>query len=186
MIYKEKFKIAVTGAADENFCSKRAIELAKEVGKEIAKQGCVLVTGATTGTPHYAAHGAKEAGGISIGFSPASSALSHVKTYRLPIDAFDMIVYTGFGYAGRNLLMTRAADAIIVVSGRMGTLNEFTIAFEDEKPIGVLEGTGGLADEIRTIIKRPFRGKMNIIYSESPRVLVKNLIELMKKEKGRL
>ena len=52
----------------------------------------------------------------------------------------DLIMYTGSGYSGRNLQLTRTSDAVIVGCGRIGTLNEFTIAFEDNKPIGVLEG----------------------------------------------
>jgi hypothetical protein len=135
--------------------------------------------------PYFAAKGAKKAKGFSIGFSPAASEISHIKKYRLPADAFDVIVYTGFGYAGRNLLMTRAADAVIVVCGRMGTLNEFTIAFEDEKPIGVLVGSGGTADDIKKIIQRPYRGKVNIVYEREPKKLVKELIKLIKKEKKR-
>ncbi len=185
MAYKNRYKIAVSGAAEVHICSKEAIGLAKEVGKEIVRQGCILITGATTGIPNYAAIGAKDARGVSIGFSPAASEVSHIKKYRLPADAFDVIVYTGFGYAGRNLLMTRAADGIIVICGRMGTLNEFTIAFEDEKPIGVMLGSGGVADDIKDIVRRPFRGKMNIVYSKNPKELVKKLIQLIKKEKGR-
>lgn len=185
MVYKNKYKIAVAGAAEAHVCSKEAVGMAKETGREIVRQGCNLVTGATTGMPYYAAVGAKELKGVSIGFSPAASEISHIKKYRLPTDAFDVIVYTGFGYAGRNLLMTRAADGIVVVCGRMGTLNEFTIAFEDEKPIGVLLGSGGIADEIKDIVKRPFRGKMNVVYSKDPKDLVKKLIKLIKKEKGR-
>lgn len=180
-----KFKIAVAGAAETKICQKTAAKLAKEVGREIVRQKCVLVTGATTGIPYYAAKGAKEAKGISIGFSPAASELSHLKRYRLPVDAFDIIVYTGFGYAGRNLLMTRAADGVIVICGRMGTLNEFTIAFEDEKPIGVLIGSGGTADKIKDLVKGPFRGKKKIIYTTEPKKLVKELIQLIAKEKKR-
>lgn len=186
MKYKERYKIAVAGAAETEVCPACAVKLAQEIGKEIVKQGCILITGATTGIPYQSALGAKEAKGVSIGFSPAASAISHVKKYRLPTDAFDVIVYTGFGYAGRNLLMTRAADGVVVICGRMGTLNEFTIAFEDEKPIGVLEGSGGTADNIRNIVKRPFRGKMNTVYGREPRQLVEKLIKLIKKEKGRL
>jgi len=186
MVYKNKFKIAVAGAAETHVCSKAAIGLAEEVGKEIVRQGCIVVTGATTGMPHHAAIGAKKAKGLSIGFSPAATEIAHVKKYRLPYDAFDVIVYTGFGYAGRNLLMTRAADGVIIICGRMGTLNEFTIAFEDEKPIGVMSGSGGIADELKQIVKRPFRGRMNMIYSTEPKDLVKQLIKLIKKEKGRL
>jgi hypothetical protein len=177
------YKIAVSGAAQVDHCAKGAVEMAKEVGRELARQNCVLVTGATTGIPYYAAQGVKEAGGISIGFSPAISESAHVKTYRLPLDFFDLIVYTGFDYSGRNLLMTRAADAIIIICGRMGTLNEFTIAFEDQKPIGVLEGSGGTADRIRSFIVWPYRGKRKIIYEKDPRKLVNQLLELIKKDK---
>jgi uncharacterized protein (TIGR00725 family) len=179
------YKIAVAGAAETEICPKDAPKLAEEVGEEIVRQGCILITGATTGIPYYSAKGAKKAKGVSIGFSPAASESSHLRKYRLPADCFDVIVYTGFGYAGRNLLMTRAADGVIVICGRMGTLNEFTIAFEDEKPIGVLLGSGGTADKIKSIVQRPFRGKLNTIYESDPKKLVKELIKLIKKEKGR-
>lgn len=180
---EEKFKIAVSGAAQIDICQKNAARLTKEIGKEIIRQGCILITGATTGIPYYAAKGAKAAGGVSVGFSPAASRLSHLKKYKLPIDAFDIIVYTGFGYAGRNLLMARAANGIIVICGRMGTLNEFTIAFEDKKPIGVLVGSGGTADKIKGLVKGPFRGQKKIIYAKEPKKLVKELIQLIKKDK---
>ena len=178
-----KYKIAISGAAQTEICSKNAAKLAEEVGKEVSRQGCILITGSTTGIPYYSAKGAQKAGGVSIGFSPASSESAHIKTYRLPIDAFDLIVYTGFDYSGRNLLMTRAADGIIVICGRMGTLNEFTIAFEDKKPIGVLEGSGGTADIIKNLIKGPQRViKRKIVFDKDPKKLVKKLIDLMKKE----
>jgi uncharacterized protein (TIGR00725 family) len=179
---KNNLKIAVSGAARVNVCTKKAIKLAEEIGKEIVRQNSILITGATTGIPYYSAKGAKKVGGISIGFSPAASKVSHLKKYKLPIDVFDVIVYTGFGYAGRNLLMTRAADGVIIICGRMGTLNEFTIAFEDEKPIGVLLGSGGTADKIKEILKSPFRGRREIIYEKEPQKLVKKLIKLIKKK----
>jgi len=177
-----KYKIAVSGAAQTSICSKNAEKLAEEIGKEIAKQGCILVTGATTGIPYFSVQGLEEEGGVSVGFSPAASETAHRKKYRLPRIS-DIIVHTGFGYAGRNLLMTRAADAVIIICGRMGTLNEFTIAFEDQKPIGVLEGTGGTADIIRDLIKFPHRGKIKIVFEKDPKKLVEKLIKLMKRSK---
>ena len=182
---EHKYKICVSGAAELGCCSPNIKELGEALGKEIVEQGCVLLTGATTGVPYYAARGAKKAGGVSIGFSPAGSEREHTQTYKLPTDYFDLIVYTGFDYVGRNLILTKSADGVIIVCGRTGTLNEFTIAFEDEKPIGVMLGSGGTADKIKDIVKRPFRGKMNIIYSGNPKDLVKKLIQLIKKEKGR-
>lgn len=174
-----KYKICVSGAAETSHCAKNALMFTKEIGKEIAKHNCVLITGATTGIPYWASMGAKEGGGMSIGFSPAASQEAHIKTYRLPADTFDVIVYTGFNYAGRNLLMTRAADGVIVVCGRMGTLNEFTIAFEDQKPIGVLEGTGGTADMIKEIVAKTKRGSGKIVYDSNPKKLVEKLIKLI-------
>lgn len=191
--YIKKYKICVSGSAAfdtctpdhcaPGHCTPEAKELAKEVGKQIVKQGAILLTGATTGIPYWAAVGANEVNGISIGFSPASTEKEHVKVYRLPTDMFDVIVYTGFGYAGRNLILTRAADAVIVICGRMGTLNEFTVAFEDKKPVGVLKGSGGTADKIDFLFKGGYRGKKKIITNHDPEVLVRKLIAMVKKEK---
>lgn len=179
-----RYKIAVSGASQISPCIKNIKSLSKEIGREIARQNCILITGATTGVPYFAAQGCKKVGGMSIGFSPAASELSHKKVYKLPLDFFDLIVYTGFDYSGRNLLMTRASDGVIVVCGRMGTLNEFSIAFEDQKPIGVLEGSGGTADRIKELVRGPFRGRRRkIVYDKDPKRLVKRLIEFIKKEK---
>lgn len=178
-----KFKICVSGAAETAHCAPDALEKAKELGKEIVRHNGVVVTGATTGTPYWAAIGAKEEGGIVIGLSPAASEVEHVKEYKLPLDYHDLIIYTGFNYAGRNLLLTRSADAVIIVCGRVGTLNEFTIAFEDQKPIGILEGTGGTADIVRNLLPPLHREHKKIVYSHDPKELVEKLLKFVQKEK---
>jgi hypothetical protein len=169
-----KFKICVSGAAETGHCSSTALENSKELGREIARNNAVLVTGATTGVPLWAAIGAKEKGGISIGLSPAASESEHIENYKLPVDYFDLIIYT---------VLTRSSDAIIVSCGRMGTLNEFTIAFEDEKPIGVLTDSGGTADEIKEIVEKAKRGPGKIVYDSEPKTLVAKVLELARKEK---
>ncbi|MBW6431685.1 hypothetical protein K0A96_00695 [Patescibacteria group bacterium] len=181
-----KYKICVSGAANTDCCAVGAKEKTIKLGEEIVKQGGVLVTGATTGAPFWATVGTKKAKGFSIGMSPAATELEHVKKYRLPTNNFDMIVYTGFGYSGRNLMLTRSSDAVIIVCGRMGTLNEFTIAFEDRKPIGVLTETGGTADRIEEIVKSSKRGLGKIVYSSDPKELVSQVIALIKKEKAKI
>ena len=178
-----KYSFVVSGSADASVCEADAPKKAEELGREIVKNNGILFTGATTGMPYWSAKGAKEAGGISIGISPAASLASHVKTYRLPTDQFDYIMFTGFEYAGRNLMLTRMADAVIVVCGRMGTLNEFTIAFEDQKPIGVLTGTGGMADEIEYIVEKSHRKHGKIVYDADPKTLVERLIKLIDQER---
>ena len=179
-----KYKIAISGAAETGHCGPKALALTKELGAEVARQGAVLLTGATTGAPYWAAIGAKEAGGFVIGLSPATSETEHVKKYRLPVDYHDMIIYTGFGYSGRNLLLTRSADGVIVSCGRMGTLNEFTIAFEDSKPIGVLTSAGWMTDDIiRKIIEEAHRGSGKVVWDSDPKRLVGKVIALVRKEK---
>ncbi len=179
-----KYKICVSGAAETTHCDAGVLEAAYKIGQEIVKNNGVLITGATHGTPYWAAKGAKEAGGVSIGISPAASEAHHIKTYKLPYDYFDVIMYTGFEYSGRNLLLVRSSDAVIFVCGRMGTLNEFTIAFEDKKIMGVLEGSGGAADHIKEIVERSHRGEGKIIYDYDPIRLVHRVIEKIKEEKN--
>ena len=178
-----KYKFCVSGAAETGHCAPDALDKTKELGRQIVEQGAVLVTGATTGAPYWAAIGAKEAGGFVAGLSPASSESEHVKKYELPLDYHDIIIYTGFGYAGRNLLLTRSADAVLITCGRIGTLNEFTIAFEDNKPIGVLIGTGGMADELKDILEKGHRGFGKVIFDSDPKKLVEKIMALVKKDK---
>lgn len=178
-----KIKICVSGAADTSHCDGEALEKGKELGREIIKQGAILVNGATTGFPFWAAIGAKEEGGIAIGLSPAYSEREHAEEYKLPLEYMDLIIYTGFGYSGRNLLLTRSSDAVIVGCGRMGTLNEFTIAFEDNKPIGILKGSWQTDELIQKIVEESHRGPGKIIYDSDPKRLVEKIIEMVKKEK---
>jgi len=178
---KKKFTIAISGAAQGDTV-KHAREKAYQIGVELAKNNCITITGATTGLPQYSAKGAKSKGGMVIGFSPAASKKEHNKVYHLPLDHMDVIVYTGFDYSGRNLLLSRSSDANIVIGGRMGTLNEFTIAFEDKKLIGVLLGSGGTADAIKNIVAMCKRGPGDIIYDHDPKELVKKMIKKLSKQ----
>lgn len=181
-------KIGVSGTADMGFLDEKVYNLAKELGREVIEQGAVLTSGATTGFPFWTAMGAKEVGGVSIGFSPASSEREHVETYRLPLDYMDIIMYTGFGYNGRDLLFTRSSDAIVVGPGRVGTFHEFAIAFEDQKPLGILQG-GDLWETdkiIKEIVVNSHRTNPNVIFDTDPKRLVKRLIELAKENKKKL
>lgn len=178
-----KIKLCVSGAAETGHCGPDALEKAKELGREIIKQNCILVTGATTGFPLWSAMGAKEIDGISIGLSPASSEKEHSETYGLPLEYLDLIVFTGFGYSGRNLLLTRSADAVLVGCGRIGTLNEFTIAFEDNKPVGILEGDWDTDEVIKNMLEKSHRGSDKVVFDSDPKALVEKVIELVKKDK---
>src|SRR3990167_5944181 len=171
------------GGKDCGICSPDVQIRSEELGREIVRQGGILITGA----PYAAAKGAKEEGGVSVGISPAATYASHVKSYRLPTDYFDFIIYTGFHYSGRNLILTKAADAVIVACGGYGTLNEFTIALEDERPIGVLTGTGGISDHLKDLLEKvddPHKhGTGRVFFSNNPKELIQKLVELNDKDK---
>jgi len=178
-----QIKICVSGAAETGHCGIDALDKAKELGREIARQGAVLVTGATTGFPLWAAMGVKEEGGISIGLSPASSEKEHVEVYKLPLDYMDLIIYTGFGYPGRDLLLTRSSDAVICGCGRVGTIHEFTIAFEDGKPIGIFEGPWEMGAQLEDILAKGHRPNAKIAVGKDPKKLLEDVIALVKKDK---
>ena len=179
-----QIKICVSGSADISKDGPATVEKAKELGREIARQGAILVTGATTGFPFWAAMGAKEAGGISIGFSPAAGEKEHTEVYKLPLDFMDLIIYTGFGYPGRDLLLTRSSDAVMFGPGRIGTIHEFTVAFEDYKPIGILRGAWDMSAELEDIIQKSHRINDKIIFGNDTKKLVADIIAMTKKYKA--
>ena len=176
-----RYSICVSGAAAGQTV-KSARKLAMEAGKAIAKEGHILTTGATVGLPYYAAYGAKQAGGTSIGFSPATSLREHIHKYRLPIDVFDFVNFTGLNYAGRDLYLVQSSNAVITIGGRFGSLHEFTSALEAHKPCGVLLGSGGTADLIPELMKTLNPPEDIVIYDEDPTRLVRRMIETLDKK----
>lgn len=176
-------KICISGAA-AGTASKQGAKPARIVGREIAVRGGIVVTGATSGVPLEAARGAKSVHGEVIGFSPAHSLLEHTKKYRLPVQYHDTIFFTGYDYAGRDGLLVDLSDAVIEISGRIGTIHEFTQAFERHKIIGILEHSGGLIDEIPAILEKAHRGYGHVIISPDPIDLVEQVFKAFE-EHGR-
>lgn len=170
------YQFCVSGAAAGESV-KAGAKLAQQVGTALAVGKHILLTGATTGIPEYAAKAYKKAGGkMSLGVSPASTKIEHIYKYRLPTDPYDMILYTGLHYVGRDALLINSADAVISIGGRLGTLHEFTIAMETETPIGFLHGAGGIGDEIKMIMEaaKPVRSG-TVFYSDDVADLIKQI-----------
>lgn len=176
---KQQPIICVSGAAETGHCGEGAMKIAYSLGEAIAKSGCIITTGATTGFPTWAAAGARKAGGYSIGLSPAANKEEHMSIYKAPTEDMDFILYTGFGYPGRDMLLVRSSEAVIFGCGRIGTIHEFTIAFEDNKPIGILEGTWMTDEVIHTIIKNGNRDASMVIFDNDPERLVKKIKEMI-------
>lgn len=182
---KHTYQICISGAAAGDSLGPTS-ELIKQVAQEVVRQKHIVLTGASGGIPHIAALAAHMAGGVSIGFSPAANRVAHIRQYHLPINGFNTILYTGFGYPGRNLLLVRSSDAVIMVGGRIGTLNELTIAIEERRPIGVLLGSGGMTAEVDHVLKAAKRLRSNIVFDDDPKALVDQVLKIVDRRYAKL
>lgn len=177
-----KLKVGVMGSAQgPTLDNEENVIKAHVLGKSIADNNCILVNGACPGLPHEAAIGAKKAGGFVLGVSPAFSLREHVEKYKSPNEEFyDIILFTGKGLMERDITNIRSSDAIIIVGGGIGTLNEFTVAFEERKYIAILEGTHGISDHIKEIVSFTDRELDDrVIFDSDPKLLVEKLINMI-------
>lgn len=182
-----KYQICVSGAAKGASVEDGKL-LAAQLGEAIAKAGHALMTGATIGLPNYAAEAYKAAGGtMSMGISPAASKIEHVMKYRLPTIAYDTILYTGLHYVGRDALLVTSSDAVVSIGGRLGTLHEFTIAIEGDVPIGILDGAGGVGDQIKQLIalSKPLPHGAKVLFSDSAKDLIEQITDHLDKENAK-
>ena len=172
-----KIQVGVMGSAGGPI-SDQELELARRLGQRIAERDCTIVTGACPGLPHAAVLGAHEAGGFSLGVSPALSPEEHVNVYGSPLQPYTTMVFTGSGLMGRETHNIHSSDFVLFVGGRSGTLGEFCIAYDEGKLIGILRDSGGISNEFERIVKlvRKDTGS-TIIADTNPEVLVDRALE---------
>ena len=172
-----KIKIGVMGSAGGDMTD-HVVERCEELGRAIADADCAILTGGCPGLPHHAVIGCKHRGGLTIGVSPALSHYEHIHRYGSPTDHIDVMIYTGAGLMGREVIGVRSCDIVIIVGGRSGTLGEFSIAYDEGRTIGVLTGTGGIADHIEEFLKiiRKVTGSI-VIYDDDPTRLIKRCVD---------
>ncbi len=178
-----KLKIGVMGSASgPTIESQENIKKAIEVGHYIAQAGCILVNGACPGLPDQAAFGARQAGGFVMGVSPAFSEKEHTERYQSPRDYYDVLLYTGMGLMERDIINIRSSDAIIIVGGGIGSLNEFTVAYDEGKVIGILTESGGISNHIPEIVRMCDRGlNEKILFDSDPQAIVQKVLQALQK-----
>ena len=177
-----RIQIGVMGSASGEI-DEEARKKAYQLGVEIGRNGCAIVTGGCPGLPYEALMGAKEAGGLTIGISPGHNREEHIKRYNSPVENIDVMIYTGNGLMGREVTAIRSCDIVIITGGRSGTLGEFSVAYDEGKIIGVLEDTGGITGILRDLersIKKPTGSE--VIYDTDPSRLIQRLLEAYKKK----
>lgn len=123
MTSKKTF-IAVIGGRQP---SSEEARLAEEVGRELAKQGAILVCGGLGGVMEAACKGASSEGGVTIGILPGDSRQAANPYVQIPI-------VTGMGYA-RNVAVVKSAQAVIAIGGSYGTLSEISHALQSGIPV---------------------------------------------------
>ena len=184
-----KPRIVIIGQGSEPL-KNDVLKKAKRIGELLAENHCELFTGGSNGYPYEAVKGCHEKEGETVGISPAVNEEEHHEEYGFPTEGFTRLEFTGKGIPERNYDLIEKAEAIILVGGKIGTLNEFTLAYHKGKIIGILEGSGGIANMIQEIATVCAKNNTesneteNIIYSESPDEIVSLVLERLKHGKG--
>jgi uncharacterized protein (TIGR00725 family) len=165
----------VVGYSDEH-CPKATRDLAYEVGREVARQGSVLVSGGLGGVMEASCKGAKEEGGLTVCIIPQEERV-YANKY------CDVVIPTGIGFM-RDFVTAHSADAVIIVGGGIGTLIEVSVAYFDAKPIISLMGSGGTADKIAGTFLDD-RKIVEIHSADSPQEAVNKALSLIRLKKRR-
>lgn len=172
-----RLKIGVMGSASgPQTEDPLAREKARLLGHEVAKRGHIFINGACPGLPHDSMLACKESGGFTVGISPAFSEYEHVHEYMSPHD-HDFIIFTGMGFMERDIINIRSADGVVIIGGGIGTLNEFTIAYDEGRPIGIVTNSGGISNSIPHIVEELCKRRMppNIVFDDDPVALLDKL-----------
>ena len=169
VILTKKVQILIVGHNDSG-CTPDHEKIAYEIGYEVAKSNCVLITGGLGGVMKAASHGAHDANGLIIGIIPQDDA-------SFANEFCDVVIPSGMGLT-RDFLNALSADGVIIVGGGSGTLSEICAAYMHKKPMVAIRNTGGAADRFidgyvdhRKIVK--------IIGVDSPKDAVKKILELI-------
>ncbi len=178
----QALKIGVMGGAGEGIPLEH-LRLAEQIGEAIARAGCVLITGGCPGMPLAAAKGAKFAGGRVIGISPGLSLEEHAFKFESPTVYHDVLIFTGSGLMGREVVNIRSSDIVVIIGGSSGTLGELAIAYDEGKLIGALTGIGGISDMAESILAACNKQTgARVLYDGNPAELIQRLLAVYQEE----
>lgn len=133
-----------------------ALAEAHRVGQLLAQKGVVVFTGGLGGIMDAVARGVETAGGISVGVVPVLS--TEERLARPPSQHVTVRIETGLEQRSRIPILIRSCQAVIVISGGMGTWLEAAFALAENIPIVTLPHTGGVAARLPK--EPPFNSKV--------------------------
>lgn len=101
--------------------------------------------------------------------------------YSSPTEFHDVLIFTGSGLMGREVINIRSSDIVVILGGRSGTLGELAIAYDEGKRIGVLTGMGGISEMVADILAACAKDTgSQVVYEADPQLLVTELLRLYK------
>jgi uncharacterized protein (TIGR00725 family) len=147
MMEKHKIQIGVMGSWRSKLPQK-SFDLAEEMGEEIAKADCILITGGSTGVMEHSMKGCKKANGTTIGIIASSD----YRKYEYLGRYIDVKINTGMGENGRIPILINSCDGVIAIGGGVGTLTEVACAYHQGKPIVIMQGSGNVSDKVKLLL----------------------------------
>ena len=121
----------IIGVMGAGFAPPEEIDLAYQLGKSIAENGWILLTGGRkAGVMDAASQGAKAAGGLTIGILPNNTTAGIS-------DAVDIPIITDLGNA-RNNINVLSSQVVIACGMGLGTASEVALALKNNKPVILL------------------------------------------------
>jgi len=200
-----KQKIGIYGSAISE--SDTAMQKATNLGEILSEKDVILITGACGGVVYEIVRTAFEVGKTEIwGYSPELNRKDQESAYPdTDINIYAKLFYVPQDYRRlfyveegkelnadrkarlkyRNVISVAKCDGAIMTAGRWGTLNEFTILHDLGKVIGILTGTGGIADELESLHKKINKpSNAIVVFDNSPEVLVDKVLNELDKRRN--
>lgn len=147
LIYmKKKIQIGVLGWAGlEEYPyggpTNKEFEIAEKVGELLALAGALVITGGKGGIMEFAAKGAKSKNGTTVGVITGPRRTSN--------EWIDIEIITGSKIAGFDeVLIPIMCDAVIVIGGGAGTLQEICVSYRNKTPIILISSSRGCVPQL--------------------------------------
>lgn len=175
---KRRLQIGIIGSAGNEEYKKlskqrsRVYRLAEELGREIAKNDAILITGGKGGIMKSACKGAKNKEGVTVGFVKGKERLTSN-------DFTDIEIVSGMEGCGEETMLVLSCDGIIALGGGAGTLQELAIAYRNQKPVVVLDTKYGWSSKLANTYLDD-RKNIKLIRTKTPDEAVRLLLKLIK------
>lgn len=171
-----KMQIGVMGSAADLQYGSDLEMAAEEIGYWIAKNKAALIFGAEKDYDSLstaACRGAKKANGLTVG-------VTYGKGLEILEPNVDIVIPSGLERGGgRELTLVSSCDGIITVNGGSGTLTEMAIAYQANRPIVALKGSGGWSDRMAGQFFDA-RQRIKVEEASTPQQAVEMIVELIK------